>query len=45
MVREVIDGSAGLAEDDSNMPEDPERWQVYHDRVEQAAKRASHRSD
>lgn len=42
VVRELIDGSAGFADGDSNMPpEDPEWWASYRDRVEQAAKQAA----
>jgi hypothetical protein len=38
LVRELIDGSAGFARGDSNMPpDDPEWWRSYRDRVEQAA--------
>ena len=42
LVRELIDGAAGFAADDSNMPpDDPAWWQSYFDRVEQAARTAA----
>ena len=42
LVRELIDGSAGFARGDSNMPPDnPEWWRSYRDRVEQVAKRTT----
>jgi hypothetical protein len=42
VVRELIDGSIGYAEDDSNVPEhDDAWWSAYHDRVESEARQAS----
>lgn len=42
IVRELIDGSAGLRPGVSNMPEmDAAWWQDYHARVEDAARRAA----
>lgn len=42
VVRELIDGSAGFASGDSNMPpEDAQWWASYRDRLEQAAKEAA----
>jgi hypothetical protein len=42
IVRELIDGSAGLLEGHSNLPSrDPGWWIEYHDRVEEAARLAS----
>jgi uncharacterized damage-inducible protein DinB len=41
IVRELIDGGAGLREDNSNLPElDQEWWAAYCERVEAAAKQA-----
>lgn len=41
MVRELIDGRAGFASDDSNMPEHNEAWwQAYRNKVEEDARRA-----
>jgi hypothetical protein len=41
IVRELIDGAAGLREGGSNLPqEDPAWWQGYHDQVERAAREA-----
>ena len=40
VVRELIDGRAGFASDDSDMPEHDESWwETYRDRVEQDARR------
>lgn len=42
IVRELVDGSAGLREDGSNLPaSDRQWWASYHARVEQAARQAS----
>ncbi len=42
LVRELIDGSIGYAEDDSNVPEhDGEWWAAYRDRLERNAREAS----
>ena len=42
IVRELIDGSAGLRPDADNLPDvDAAWWQSYHDQVEAAARRAS----
>ena len=44
IVRELIDGAAGLQSDNSNLPEeDPAWWAGYRDRVEQAARAAGGR--
>lgn len=44
LVRELIDGSAGLRRAVSNLPEeDPAWWQEYHDRLEEVAKAAADR--
>jgi uncharacterized damage-inducible protein DinB len=44
IVRELIDGVAGLRADNSNLPEeDPAWWATYRDRVEQAARTAGGR--
>jgi uncharacterized damage-inducible protein DinB len=44
IVRELIDGAAGLRADNSNLPDgDAEWWAAYRDRVEQAARRAGGR--
>lgn len=41
VVRELLDGSVGLREDNDNMPEgDPEWWKAYRARLERAARRA-----
>jgi hypothetical protein len=41
VVRELIDGSAGLREDNDNMPEGDVQWWVdYRSRLEQAAREA-----
>jgi hypothetical protein len=41
IVRELIDGSAGLRATISNLPDgDPAWWKSYHDRVEEAARQA-----
>jgi hypothetical protein len=45
IVRELIDGSAGIRAEYSNLPDrDAAWWQTYHARVEQAAKDAASRS-
>jgi len=42
IVRELIDGTAGLRPDNDNMaPGDEDWWAAYRDRVEQAAKEAA----
>jgi uncharacterized damage-inducible protein DinB len=41
IVRELIDGSAGVSRDDSNLPEDGYDWAAHHARVEEAAGDAS----
>jgi hypothetical protein len=42
LVRELIDGSAGVRADDANLPPgDRAWWETYRDRVEQAAKDAA----
>ena len=39
VVRELIDGQAGIAETDSNLPDVPrEYWPAYHDKLELAAR-------
>lgn len=44
IVRELIDGSAGLRATNDNMaPGDQQWWQEYHDRVDRAARRAAQR--
>jgi uncharacterized damage-inducible protein DinB len=44
IVRELVDGSAGLRADNGNMPaEDADWWAVYRGRVEQAAREAAAR--
>jgi uncharacterized damage-inducible protein DinB len=41
IIRELIDGQAGFASDDSNMPdEDAVWWRTYYDKVEQNALKA-----
>ena len=41
IVRELIDGAAGLAAVNSNLrPGDQDWWQAHHDRVERAAREA-----
>ncbi|NUT37885.1 MAG: DinB family protein [Hamadaea sp.] len=41
IVRELIDGAAGMRPDNSNLPdEDADWWQAYHDKVEKAARAA-----
>jgi len=41
IVRETIDGAAGLRRESTNLPDQDEQWwQDYHDRVERAAKQA-----
>ena len=45
IVRELIDGAAGLAADRSNLPPgDQASWQAYRDRVERAAQEAARAS-
>jgi uncharacterized damage-inducible protein DinB len=42
IVRELIDGAAGLRADNDNLPEEPaDWWSAYRDQVEQAALSAS----
>jgi uncharacterized damage-inducible protein DinB len=42
IVRETIDGTAGLRKDNDNLPgETPEWWAAYRDKVEQAARQAA----
>ena len=42
IVRELVDGAAGLREGTSNLPdEDPAWWEAYRTKVEQAAKEAA----
>lgn len=42
IVRELIDGSAGLTADRSNLPSDDRAWwRAHHDRVERAAREAA----
>jgi hypothetical protein len=42
IVRELIDGAAGLAAANSNLPPgDQDWWQAYRDRVERAAREAA----
>jgi hypothetical protein len=42
IIRELIDGSAGLAPESPNLPPgDQAWWQAYHDRVERAAQEAA----
>jgi hypothetical protein len=42
IVRELIDGSAGLAAENSSLPPgDKATWQAHHDRVERAAREAA----
>jgi hypothetical protein len=42
IVRELIDGSAGIRAENSNLPPgDRDWWETYRDRVEQAAKEAA----
>jgi uncharacterized damage-inducible protein DinB len=45
IVRELIDGAAGLRQDNSNLPPgDAASWQQYRDRLEQAAREAAERA-
>ena len=38
LVRELIDGSVGMRQDTTNLPDgEPDWWRGYHDRVEAAA--------
>lgn len=40
ILRETIDGAAGLSSDDDNMPvKDREWWVAYHDRLEETARK------
>lgn len=42
VIRELIDGTAGMKDANSNLPSDaPEWWSAYRDRVEQAAREAA----
>jgi uncharacterized damage-inducible protein DinB len=42
IVRELIDGTAGLIPGNSNLPEEDQAWwEAYRDRIEQAARAAS----
>lgn len=42
IIRETIDGSAGLSAESTNLPsDDPEWWATYRERVETAAREAS----
>jgi hypothetical protein len=44
IVRELVDGSAGLRADNENMPPpDPAWWSAYIDRLEDVARRAGGR--
>jgi hypothetical protein len=44
IVRELIDGAAGLRPDNDNMPQmDQVSWRTYHDRLETAARQAAGR--
>jgi uncharacterized damage-inducible protein DinB len=44
IVRELVDGAAGLRADNDNLaPGDADWWQAYHDQVEQAARAAAGR--
>jgi hypothetical protein len=44
LVRELIDGAAGINSQNSNLPDvDAAWWQAYHDRLEATAKEASQR--
>jgi hypothetical protein len=44
VVRELIDGAAGIRPDNSNMPDrDAAWWQAYFERVDQAARQAAGR--
>ena len=46
IIRELIDGSAGLWTGNSNLPDgDQAWWQAHHDRVERAAQEAATASD
>jgi hypothetical protein len=46
IIRELIDGSAGLWTGNSNLPDgDQAWWQAHHDRVERAAREAATASD
>jgi uncharacterized damage-inducible protein DinB len=41
IVRELIDGAAGLRADSTNLPEEPEKWwKEYRDKLESAARTA-----
>ena len=41
IVRELVDGSAGLSPNRTNLPDDAYDWVAHHARVEQAARAAS----
>jgi hypothetical protein len=42
IVRELIDGAAGLLKEHSNLPDaDQDWWRDYHDRLETAARAAA----
>jgi hypothetical protein len=42
IIRELIDGAAGLTAGDSNLPSDDQAWWAAHrDRVERAAREAA----
>jgi uncharacterized damage-inducible protein DinB len=44
LVRELIDGAAGLRRDNANLPDlDAAAWRAHHERVEQAARAAAER--
>jgi uncharacterized damage-inducible protein DinB len=46
ILRELIDGSAGVRRDNSNLPpRDAAWWEAYRGRVEQAAREAGRRTD
>jgi hypothetical protein len=45
IVRELIDGAAGLRQDNSNLPPgDAASWQQHRDRLERAAREAAERA-
>jgi hypothetical protein len=41
IVRELIDGSAGMSEDNPNLPGDNTPWETHVKRVEDAARKAA----
>ncbi|HET9443001.1 MAG TPA: DUF664 domain-containing protein, partial [Acidimicrobiales bacterium] len=42
LVRELVDGAAGLRDGSSNLPDaDPAWWEAYRERVERAAREAA----